>query len=220
MLPHVYEQYFGNMQNYWKHPNLIPLRVAQDTLPLYAGLDLIVLYNNSSQKFITSDVPVVNINPYYEKRKYSCNFGLASMGLQKFLPISSRVCLCLYDRNAYINNNHNAIFFINSKNIVRRVNQIIAENAYEQIFFSPNEDVQYIRQLCSKRKKTDEKSSVIFYGKDHPDLIQLHRDNLRCDFLLPCFSINRDALRIELPTHMAGLIRPELKDIIDEYSFA
>jgi hypothetical protein len=43
MTEDAYNQYFGDLQEFIKHPNLIPLQVAHNLLPSYSGLDLLVI---------------------------------------------------------------------------------------------------------------------------------------------------------------------------------
>ena len=213
MTKDTYNQYFGDLQEYIKHPNIIPLQVAQNLLPYYSGLDLLVIVNTTRQRFITSDVPVFNLNPYYLKRKYHRSFGLQAMGLQKFLPISGYCCLCFYDRNVYKRNCDSTIYFLRSERLVHRMNKIIVENAYEQIFFDVNEEEEYIQKIC-KRRKVDNKSSIIFWGKkNQPQFLNLHSENIWTPMMLPCFLIKKEALKIPLPTHMGGLVRPEVTEL-------
>lgn len=218
MTPETYNLYFGDLNEFTKHPNLLPLQVASNHLPAYAGLDLLLILNVTKHGFITSDVPVYNLNSYYAERKYHRSFGLAAMGLQKFLPISPRHCLCFFDKNIYEKTINDSTYILTSKNLVRRINQIMVQNAYEQVFFSPIENEQYIRQICCSRKNSDTKSEVIFYGKDKPDLFQMHQENLWQKLLLPCLKIKHDMLKLALPNHMGGLIRPQVSALFQEYN--
>lgn len=216
MPPPIYDEYFGNLEEVTKHPNIVPLMVAFDNIPFFAGLDLLVILNCTRRSFITSDVPVLNINPYYEKRRYMRNFGLVAMGLQKLLPISGQVCLCLYDRNVYRRKCKDASYILRSDLIVDQINKLIVENAYEQIFFQNNESEEYIKTLGEKRKKADHKGSIIFFCKDKPELISTQYREIRSDLLLPCLKIMKSSLFIPLPSHMGGLVRPEVQHLYDE----
>lgn len=213
MSKETYEEYFGNIQEFCKHPNLISLQIAFEHIRYFSGLELLVIVNGTKQKFITSDVPVLNLNPLYTKRKCYISFGLKSMGLQKFITISGNCCLCLYDRNAYTKNCKDVIYTLNSKKTVHRINQIIVENAYEQIFFGGSENERYIRKICSNRKLADVKSRVAIFGKNRPELVEFHKDNIWTPLYLPCFSIKKEALKLPFPTHMGGLTRPEIENI-------
>lgn len=211
----TYNQYFGYMPELKKHPSNISLKVGLKSIPFYAGLDLLVIYNLSNIKFITSDVPIFSINPYYERRKYNISFGLVSMGLQEFLPISGEVCLCLYDRNTYIKRYKSALCFINSGHTVNLMNQLSVQNAYEQIFFSVGEDEEYIKTLCRYKKSADNHNRVKFWGGEEPVLIQSYEENIHSSFLLPCLMIKKSSMRIPFPKHMGGLIRPEIQTLYD-----
>lgn len=211
----THNQYFGYMPEIEKHPSNMSMKIGLESIPFYAGLDLLVIYNFSNIKFITSDVPIFSINPYYDRRQYNISYGLASMGLQEFLPISGEVCLCLYDRNIYLKACRGAMYSINSGHIIHLINQLAVQNAYEQIFFHVGESEKYIRTLCQHRKSADNRSRVKFLGGEKPVLIQSYEENIHSLFLLPCFKIKKSSMRIPLPTHMGGLIRPEVRPLYD-----
>lgn len=216
MLPETYNQYFGDVGEIIKHPNLIPIEVALENIPYYEGLNFLAIHNFSNQLFITSDSPVLNINPFYEKRKYIRNYGLASMGLIKLLPISGRVCLCLYDRNIYRRKCKDTTYILKSEYVVNQINSLMVENAYAQIFFCNIENEDYIKTLCKNRIKADHKGRVVFFGKDKPELIWSRKIQIRTSFLLPCLEILKTSLSIPLPSHMGGLVRPEVQPLHEE----
>jgi hypothetical protein len=55
-----------------------------------------------SRSFITSDHPVILYNSFLEERKtFGGNCGLASKGLQMFLPLSPKRLMMLYDGGCY-----------------------------------------------------------------------------------------------------------------------
>lgn len=214
----THDQYFGYMPELEKHPSNISMEIGLKSIPFYSGLDLLVIYNFSNIKFITSDVPVFSINPYYEKRQYNICFGLVSMGLQEFLPISGEVCLCLYDRNTYVKSCRGAIYSTNSGHMIHLINQLAVQNAYEQIFFHVGESEKYIRTLCQHRKSTDNHGRIKFWGGEKPVLIQSYEENIHSSLLLPCLKIRKSSMKIPLPTHMGGLIRPEIRPLYNDLS--
>ncbi|MGW8114546.1 DUF4238 domain-containing protein [Caproicibacterium sp. NSD3] len=207
-----YNRYFGSMPELKRHPSNVSLSISGKSIPFYGGLDLLVIYNTSNIKFITSDAPIFSINPYYQKRKYNNNFGLRSMGLQKFLPISGDVCLCLYDRNTYIKRGKSPLCFIHSGHTINILNQLSVKNAYEQVFFSVGGNEEYIKTLCRCKKSADNHSRVKFWGKDKPVLIQAYNENIRSSFLLPCLTIKKSSMRITFPK-TGDLIRPEVQSL-------
>lgn len=205
----TYNQYFGCMPEMEKHPGSSCLNLGLEVRPLFAGLNLVSIYNFSKEKFITSDVPVFCINPFFEKRQYSFNFGLASMGIQIFLPISVEVCLCLYDKNIYINKYKNAIFPTTSRHIIHQINQLTVQNAYEQVFFIIGESEEYIKDLCQHRKSSDNHSRVRFWDDK---LIEAYQESIHSSFLLPCFRIKKSSMRMSLSEKS---VRPEVQDLCD-----
>ena len=59
--------------------------------------------NESGLGFITSDVPVVKYNQWFLERGYRHPFGFGHMGCQCFVPLSAKICFCLFDDIVYKN---------------------------------------------------------------------------------------------------------------------
>src|ERR1039457_2871701 len=81
-------------------PALMSLVIATQMLPLVMDLKPALLTTNQ-RGLITSDNPVVAVNPYMQGVWDGSNTGSASAGLQVILPISPQAALFFYDDEIY-----------------------------------------------------------------------------------------------------------------------
>ncbi len=72
------------------------LYFVDEYVPFIKDLELIVIDYHSNQELITSDVPVVAINPFFPP-----TIGFASMGLIILFPVSAHKLVVLYDAKMY-----------------------------------------------------------------------------------------------------------------------
>ena len=92
--------------------------------PIAMDLNYKVFRDKSNTGFITSDNPTVRYNQLFQHKKNEGDkTGLATTGLQIFLPISPSHCLIFYDEKAYrIGNRKDAIVPITRSENVDQIN--------------------------------------------------------------------------------------------------
>lgn len=209
-----YDEFFGEILDSLKHPGSLFINVAIEASQLYCGLRLIVIANNSSQGFITSDVPIIALNPLYNRAGLHEIFSTATVGIVLMIPISCQVCLCFYDPNAYECNLDGAIFELKSKRIITKINRLAVDNSYEEIFFHCYEKEKYIRRICSNRE-SDHKGRVKFIGEQNSEIAWLFEKQIQTSFLPSCLSIKRETLLLFKNKTHEKQIRPEIKGLYD-----
>ena len=77
------------------------VRIAFESHIEYSDLAVLIINNQTNMDFIVSDDPVIEKNFYYPRK----GFGLASIGILYFLPISPKQALMLIDEVAYFKPN-------------------------------------------------------------------------------------------------------------------
>ncbi|KAB0286806.1 DUF4238 domain-containing protein [Vibrio fortis] len=168
----------------------IPLEHAVKSFPLLLDLKIKILESNSKSKFITSDHPVVSLNPLmqgYESSGFPIGVvGMQSKGLVLLLPISSKFTLVAYDSIAYF-------FGKNEKNIItlnesdtNEINRAIISNAQKNIYFDKSISQDYIKTLCDKvnNKYYSGKNNVSLNRIDANKAILTTKPTLKVDNLL------------------------------------
>lgn len=75
--------------------------MAMKGFPYVLDLECKLLLNETNTEFITSDNPVVFINPLLSFRKFCSNTGLSSKGLQIYYPLSPSKTAVLFDKKVY-----------------------------------------------------------------------------------------------------------------------
>lgn len=195
-------------------PNLISMQAAAKSTPMLTDLNLLLVINESNRGFITSDNPVVRYNQFFVFRNYYRNYGIGQMGIQLFVPLNPKICLCVYDDVMYSPITKDVVT-IHSGSQINELNKLFLLNAYERIFFNNIQKESYIKSL-SKYSKGKKAFDIPILGARNHYLIPFSHESVKERIKLDFFKINPDLLRIPLPLHMAGPIRPKAEEFIEE----
>jgi Protein of unknown function (DUF4238) len=84
-----------------EEPARFALSVAVRNYPQLLDLNVRLLLNKTREDFITSDNPVIVINPFMAFRRVVATAGYASKGVQIIFPIDARRTLFFYDPMVY-----------------------------------------------------------------------------------------------------------------------
>ena len=127
-----------------------------------------LLFNSSSQQFITSDNPVAKYNQFMEAKKWIGGgwTGLASIGLQFFFPISPELCILLYDPWVYkVGDKKKDLLEVSDMVSINAINGLQFMNATDNLFFNESITESYLEYLSVKDKsfkKANQPTSKIF----------------------------------------------------------
>lgn len=141
---------------------------AKDTIPMCMDLKFKLLKNTTNKSFIISDNPLIKYNQFLEKRKWelASHTGFATIGLQMFLPISSKHMLVVYDSDIYkIGNKKDKIVIIDDEASIDSLNILQFLNCSVNVFFDNNVSENYIYYLKEKAdvyKKANETYSEVY----------------------------------------------------------
>lgn len=123
-----------------------PINTTLSTIETFKDLQLLVIENNSETEFITSDNPVVLYNKFLTNRDYRGNYGLASKGLCILVPLTPKICICLFDPKIYFSTNNSMICSV-TKETAHELNKIFCRNSYEMTFFTKRHSEEYAYEL-------------------------------------------------------------------------
>lgn len=126
---------------------------SADSAPLADDLRMKLLINDTKNKFVFSDNPVIKYNQFLEQRKHpGGNTGIATKGLH-FFPISPRLTLCLYDDWAYkVGFRSQDILTLTEIKDIDNLNKLQVLNCFEHLYFNHELTEYYIRNLCQFEK--------------------------------------------------------------------
>lgn len=122
-------------------PHLMAIRHALTSLPVLLDLELKFLVTKKKPGFILSDDPVALFNQYAERSpemRKSSTIGFAMKGLQIFMPISSSVCVALYDPTTYAYGPTASAICSPSVQDIKTLNTLQALNARQCLYFDPS----------------------------------------------------------------------------------
>ena len=120
-------------------------------------LQLIVLKNCTSHPFIFSDSPVVYTNSALSDYKCS-KLGNTNVGLQIFYPLSPDFLALFYDSAVYrVGNSNGIVLEVTDDSDIRQINKLQLHEATNSIYFSRNEDSEYVGMLWKEERNNFEK---------------------------------------------------------------
>jgi len=131
-------------------------------------LGVYILNNKTKNEFIFSDSPVVFYNMAYKHIQDSGTLGLQSPGLLIFYPISIDKCILFIDKQKYIGEIIDNIFFdITNEFDVNGINKLQLHHSLDSIYFSKTNMNKYIKKLWRQERNTFNKkySTLISYNE-------------------------------------------------------
>jgi Protein of unknown function (DUF4238) len=112
------------------------LGMSVSLYPILVDLRCKLLLNRTNEEFVTSDNPVVLYNQLLSFRTFGSNCGLASKGLQIFLPLDPEKLLVLYDDATYrVGSDSKELIGIPNARDVYELNALQTCSASENIYF-------------------------------------------------------------------------------------
>lgn len=146
------------------------LEVAMSASKYLDDLDVLVINYNTSSELISSDVPVVVINPFHQ-----LTIGYACMGIILFFPISRHQLVVIYDGKMYSRfrnkqymdmEDETEVYHLNAFQYVSAETILFSYRADELCSFS--DDVKEARDKCRNKRPIStlgpEQNKIIYSG--------------------------------------------------------
>lgn len=149
--------------------------------PVVLDLGYKLIRNGTKKDFITSDVPVVKINPFMSFLKFGSQTGLGSKGLLIFYPISPHKLILFFDKEVYrIGSDSKCVVDVVSERDVEQMNLVQAAACYENVYFRYNNfgDKELIRRVAAFRR--DKKANLRVFPQ--PDLPNGNKSEIMMNF--------------------------------------
>ncbi len=175
------------------------LSIVVSCFPLVRDLCWKLLINETGQPFITSDHPVVLYNQFLEPRKtYGSNVGLASKGLEIFLPLSPTLTLILFDKDVYrVGTRNEACIKIDLLTDIKALNLLQCINANKNIYFNEGFSEKQIQQLLLSanlyRRQTKANWDKYPNNEKKKILLHLYGSDIKCSLKLSFISFVKKA---------------------------
>lgn len=200
---------------HWDKPNLYAIKAMKKILPLFSDLEPLLIINNTSRQFITSDNPVIKYNYLFAKRNYHLPFGYGHVGILLFLPITEKICLMLYDPKAYdIINQNDSVLQIRASDQIIEINKQIAKNAKSALFFRNTAREWVVEKYAERIKDTHQNYNNHIIKQNADSFFVTSSDNsIFTVYNLVFCSIKAEKLHMPLPRSLAGPQRPIVKQL-------
>ena len=204
-----------NIRYHWDKPNLYAIKAMRKILPLFCDLELLLIINNSSRQFITSDNPVVKYNYLFAKRNYHLPFGYGHVGILLLLPINEKLCLMLYDPEVYdIIGQQDNVLQVRASNQTIEINKLIARNAKSALFFRNSAREWVVERYAEGTIDTHQKYNNHIWKQSIDEYyVTSSGDSISTVYNLAFCSIKEEKLHMRLPRSLAGPQRAIVKEL-------
>lgn len=114
------------------------LLAYSETMSYIDDLKLVLIKNNTSTPFITSDDPAVIVNRWaqHSRKVRKSGVGLTSAGLICVLPISPEVCCYAYDSSIYSIQHKNNWISCKKQSDIDAINDLQYHNCFANVYFN------------------------------------------------------------------------------------
>lgn len=196
-------------------------------IPATFDLHSKIFVNNTMTDFIISDNPVIYYNRFLESRTtHGSNVGLASKGLQIFLPVSPRCTLVFFDPDTYVIGKLSEwIINLHEQFDINGLNYLQCVSAYNNIYFNENISYNYVYESIARSNKyrnermpgIKEYSQVIDSRKS---LVHIYRNDIKTNLNLSVVRITKRAKLYRLEDGVCPVRNEERAREIVEFTSA
>lgn len=196
-------------------PNYYPIASAEDIVPIMLDLKLVLLINNTSHQFVTSDCFVCKYNQFLLNKKHIFGYGYGTIGFQCFIPISSRHCLLLYDPSIYELKTKDNILVINDNKEIYKLNKLFYYNSDKYLFFNNEYDKKRLNVLLNNKSRLKEEDNTVLMSNDNQYLLRMPNRCIKKNFDIRFIRVKKEANKMVIETNMSAPIRQIAKKLDD-----
>lgn len=197
-------------------PNLHQIEVMPEIIPILFDLNLILINNQTSNQFITSDCIVNKYNQFLLEKNYERGYGYGSCGIMFLIPISPKHCLFLYDSAVYNIKVEKNIVTIKNPQEINKLNRMFMYNADKNIFFNESFEKNKIEILLKNTVHILSDENTIFKSKDGEFLVKIGSRYIDKNFDLKFVKVKDRLKKIKISHNISAPIRPYAQMLNDE----
>lgn len=194
-----------------QYPAILPIQSARQKAREIRGYRVCLLVNETDEKFITSDNPVIPYNQYCEGIYDHGVLGWECSGFQAILPISPEISLVAFDPDTYVSSCDISEPVKVTKSDVRKLNELQILNAHSLIYFRSENSARTVHHLVDQirsRRPTFRInfSTLVPVNGSGNEIIHYYEPMLRFELKLSFLSVRKRASAIPKDAR-ANLIR-------------
>lgn len=148
-------------------------------------LSICKIINRSEKAFITSDMPIITINPFANN-----SYGMSNVGIVLLFPISEKMMIGIYDRKVY--SKIASSVFIYDESDVDAFNYYQMISAEERVLSSTKDCLRFYvdnNNLLNLRNQFHDEFKTHTAGDDNGKLTHIKARGLPFKFKIPFFNI-------------------------------
>ena len=188
-------------------PNYNSLAIMNDIIPLLFDLKLVLIINDTNNQFITSDCIVSRYNQFLLEKNFKQGYAYASVGLECFVPISPKHCLCLYDNDVYESKSKGHIIIIKNPTEINKLNKMFIHNSDKNLFFNNTYEKNRLDILLKKQSRIKNDDTNIFKSVDNEYIIKMPIRCIKENFNISFLRTKKEANNIKINFNSSAPIR-------------
>ncbi len=138
--------------------------MASNMLKYVDDLEILIVHYNTISKLLTSDAPVITLNPFSK----FMGFGYDCIGISFLMPVSPEYLVILYDSDFYTRYKNTSYIESDNEEEVKNVNKYELIHAESKVFTTHIEDFELIsNDIIEKRLKEVNRNRTKFIGPEN-----------------------------------------------------
>lgn len=201
------EKDIDNLQFIIDKPNLIYFKNMSSLTRTMSDLCPLIIVNESKMGFITSDCPVVKYNKWFIDSGVKHPYGYGHMGFICFIPLSTKICFCLYDDVVYKNilSDKDRIRIYNT-DVIEQLNLLFMHNSYREVYYEVGEKNWLESVVVTKKDKCE--TNYILGDAQYGFLQAMITPSVYEKIGIPFLKINYNFKNAKIPLNEQYLLRP------------
>lgn len=168
------------------------VEMASKMVKYIADLDILIIRYNTEELLITTDSPVIVLNPFLKFQ----GFGFNNIGTVFLMPLSPSHLLIVYDGTLYSNNIEKLYIESNNAKEVLDLNKYQMIHAERMAFSSDIRFLSISEEILSNREKEIKRNKTEFLGAKGQRLIMTKVNGINYYYKLPYIELPRNYQRI------------------------
>lgn len=132
------------------------ISICDELIQVIDDLDVSIIKYNTKNKLITSDMPIIVMNPFLQH-----NIGFNNVGIVILFPISQEVMVAIYDGKIYRNpaniivSDEQEVINLNKYQVISAEERIMSKKQEELVDFYNNAELMLIRNEYQSKNKVN-----------------------------------------------------------------
>ena len=150
---------------------MVSLSAVEESVPLLADLNLLVLRNETDVPFVLGDNPCVFTNHRFRDVQGYGVLGFASRGLMISMPLTPDVEILMYDSSCYsLRDAYAPVISLQDRQDVQQLNEVQVQSSLSAVYFRDESVTEYVQSLVVGTPQCSLEGGFLVYEPVAPEL--------------------------------------------------